>query len=306
MRQGIGHEPGVDPPTVLGAVRKRVDDALRDFLARRRLEISELDANAAGLVDELIRLMSAGGKRIRPAFCYWGFRAAGGAETESIIRAAAALELLHTFALIHDDVMDGSEVRRGVASSHVHLARERATSGPAGDPRRYGLSVAILAGDLGAVLAERMFLDSGFAPDVLLPAFHRYDRMRVEMAVGQYLDVGGAGKIDRRLARRVASLKTGSYTVEGPLQIGAALAGASLEVMADLSGYGVPLGEAFQLRDDMQDAGDDGEDAPATDPHGESVNALVEQACAAIEGSPLVPAAVEALRSLARLIAVPG
>lgn len=306
MRRGVGHEPGIHPPAVLGAVQRRIDDALRDFLARRRLEISELDASAAGLVDELVRLIGAGGKRIRPAFCYWGYRAAGGAETESIFRAAAALELLHTFALIHDDVMDGSEVRRGVASSHVHLARERAMSGTAGDPGRYGVSVAILVGDLGAVLSERMFLESGFAPDVLLPAFRRYDRMRVEMAVGQYLDVGGAGKIDRRHARKVASLKTGSYTVEGPLHIGSALAGASLEVMADLSGYGVPLGEAFQLRDDMQDAGDDGEDAPAMPLHGSSVNALVQQACSAIEGSSLEPAAVAALRSLARLIAVPG
>ena len=145
-------------------------------------------------------------------FCFWGYRAAGGVDDEPIERAAAALELLHTMALIHDDLMDRSPERRGAPASAFQLA-DRARVRGSSDPERAGASLALLAGDLANVLADRLLLTSGFEPRALVGALDRYHRMRTEMALGQALDLAG-GDADPAL---VARLKGGSYTVEGPL-----------------------------------------------------------------------------------------
>jgi len=303
MHSGTGNEPPIAAPSALQAVRTRVEAALRTFLDQQRAEIAGMDPNASPLLEELERVLWSGGKRLRPAFCYWGYRAAGGKDGQPIVRAAASLELLHTFALVHDDVMDESESRRGVAPSHVHLAEEHRRRRLPGSAERYGLSAAILVGDLATVLADRLLLESGFSPKAVATAFRRYDRMRTEMAVGQFLDVGEAGEVDRWRAARIASLKTGSYTVEGPLHIGAILAGGSLEAMTCLSRYGAPLGEAFQLRDDILDAAEDRRRdllPPAGGP--DRVNALVAEACTALDREVLTLEAVEALRSLAEFL----
>ncbi|MGH2580624.1 MAG: polyprenyl synthetase family protein, partial [Actinomycetota bacterium] len=196
-------------PAALDSVRRRVDEALASFLKERRETMAAIAPEAAEMVDELRRIVAAGGKRIRPAFCYWGYRAAGGDDGQPIVRAAAALELFHTFALIHDDVMDESETRRGEPTTYV----------------RFGRSVAVLVGDLAAVLADEALIDSGFPSERLLPALRRYALMREEVAAGQFLDVRGA--MGTPSADRIALLKTGAYTVEGPLHIGALLAGGS-------------------------------------------------------------------------------
>lgn len=269
------------------AVRSRVDGALASELRARRAELEALDPSAAVLVEELERLLGAGGKRLRPAFCYLGYRACGGVEGEPIVHVAAALELLHTFALVHDDVMDEAIERRGVETTQVRFAR--AFPGASG---ARGRSAAVLVGDLAAVLAEAMFRASGFPPDRLDEAFLRFDRMRLEMAAGQYLDLLGASRRDLASAEHVAELKTGSYTVEGPLLIGAALAGASEELEARLLAYGRPAGEAFQLRDDVLD-----DEAPPG--AAERVDALVAQAVAALDGARLEPVAAVALRHIA-------
>ncbi len=276
------NEPALVAPAALEAVRGRVDAVLKAFLAAQRGELSAVAPEAVVLVDELSRLVQAGGKRLRPAFCFWGHRSAGGEDGEPIIRASAALELFHTFAIIHDDVMDASPQRRGVAST---LAR-------------HGASVAILAGDLAAVLAERMLRDSGFPPELSIAALRRFDLMRVEMAAGQFLDITDVERLARASDAsrsvhpgRVEALKTGSYTVEGPLLIGATLAGGSLEVMACLSRFGRPLGEAFQVRDDVLDG------EPGAEPA--RVNELVDAACAALDPSLLGEGAAPALSELA-------
>ncbi len=296
-----GDEPTFAIPSTIGAIRGRVEEVLRGFLEGQRAEVAAVDEGAVLLIDELVRVVGAGGKRIRPTFCYWGYRAADGADGESIVRAAAALELLHTFALIHDDVMDASETRRGVPTSHVYLAAEHRRRGLPGAADRFGLSSAVLVGDVATVLADRLLRDSGFPPEELSAALRRYDRMRLEMAAGQFLDLEGTADL-----RRIASLKTGSYTVEGPLQVGATLAGGSLEVMASLSRYGAPLGQAFQLRDDLLDALEDAAGAPGASrtESPEAVNELVAEACAGLDTAVLAPEAVEALRLLAELIAL--
>ena len=220
------------PSLFFDDLRREIDAALRDLLEERSAALPE----AVPLISEIARLLDAGGKRLRPLFCYWGYRAAGGSHGEPIVQAAAALELLHTFALVHDDIIDGSTERRGRPTAHVV----------------HGSDVALLVGDLALVLADAALLESGFEPQVLLPALGIYSRMRQEVIAGQYLDVVSvAESISEEQARRIAVLKSGNYTIEEPLLIGASLAGATETFLASLQRVGRPLGEAFQLRDDL-------------------------------------------------------
>jgi len=270
--------------------RDRIEGVLRAFLREMRTEMAPVAPDAALPIDEVIRLVEAGGKRLRPAFCYWGFRAAGGREEARIARAAAAMELLHTMALIHDDLMDATPERRGVPSSAQHLSNEARRRG-ASDPEGTGRSLAILTGDLAAVLADRALLTAGFGADVLVVALDRYHRMRTDMALGQCLDVLGTEGPGSPV---VATLKGGSYTVEGPLAIGAALAGADPATFDALAAYAGPLGLAFQLRDDELD----GDAVPVPG----RVSSLIADAKVALHSPALDPAAVDALRALADLV----
>ncbi|TMK64102.1 MAG: polyprenyl synthetase family protein [Actinobacteria bacterium] len=287
----------LDAPAALESVRRRVDEVLASFLLERRESMATMAPEAAEMVDELRRVVEAGGKRIRPAFCYWGYRAAGGDDGEPIVRAAAALELFHTFALIHDDVMDESETRRGQASTYARFAGARA-----GEPGalRFGRSVAVLVGDLAAVLADEAFIGSGFPPERLLPALRRYAVMREEVAAGQFLDIRGPAPTAS--ADRVASLKTGAYTVEGPLHIGALLAGALPELLDALSRFARPLGLAFQLRDDLFDQGEAG----LAGSFGAKVNQLIDEARSALADLAIPEEAAEALGSLAGALTLPA
>jgi geranylgeranyl diphosphate synthase, type I len=248
--------------------------------------------------------VEAGGKRIRPAFCYWGFRAAGGEDEgeagEAIVGAAAALELLHTMALVHDDLIDGAKERRGVATTAVWFSERADELRARGEREGFGQAMSVLVGDLAAVFADRMLLESGFPPEALARALAVYHPMREDMAIGQYLGlsaVGGAAG-DPGVAPRADTPKGGGYTVEGPLLIGAALAGGSPDVRECLSRFGRPLGEAFQLRDDLED----GEAAAGVS--GEMINGLVAEAKSALDPNLLTAGSIPALRRLADTVAM--
>jgi geranylgeranyl diphosphate synthase type I len=283
---------GPTPPLSFVVLRDRIGTELDRALTGAEGELAAIDASGTWISEELRRLLDAGGKRLRPAFCAWGHLAAGGRDDDRIVRAAAAFELLHAMALIHDDVMDRSPTRRGVASTYVHLG-ERAAARGVVDPQRAGIAEAVLVGDVAAVLADRLLLTSGFAPDLVVRALDRYQRVQLEMAVGQSLDLR-AHDAD---ARRVAHLKGGSYTVTGPLLVGATLAGASAEILEALVRFGDPLGQAFQLLDDLRD----GEAAPGVSL--DDARGLVEHARAALSAPPLTDAGVQALGALADLVA---
>jgi geranylgeranyl diphosphate synthase type I len=282
----------------IDAFRARVDGVLMSFLAERRHEIQSLDPDAVVLIDEISRLTFAGGKRLRPAFCYWGYRVVGAPDDDRIVRAAAAMELLHTMALIHDDLVDGAEERRGVPSSRRFLTDRMRALGPGvDDPDHGGSSLALLAGDLAAVLADRLFLASGFPPDRLMGALDRYGAMRTEMAAGQALDLMAVSRDDPERAARVATLRGGRYTVDGPLAVGAILAGASRPVLDALAAFAGPLGAAFQLADDLRD----GEDRSGRSHR--DVAQLRTRAVAALDGASLDADAAAALRDLADMVA---
>jgi geranylgeranyl diphosphate synthase type I len=251
--------PGTDE------LKRHVDAALDDFLALREAELPSDDERV--LVGEVARVVRAGGKRLRPAFCYWGYRSAGGDQLRPIVAVAASLELLHTFAIVHDDVMDASPLRRGEPTVHVRLAGEHGSGRINSSAQRFGESAAVLVGDLAFVFADELFLTSGFEPDALARGTAWYSAMRREVIGGQFLDLLAAhrGGASSHTSRRIASLKSGGYTVEKPLLIGASLAGADDETLERLSAYGRPLGEAFQLRDDVLgtfgEPGETGKDA---------------------------------------------
>jgi geranylgeranyl diphosphate synthase type I len=236
------------PPPSLADIATRVDERIDRLFDAELHRWRALDENLVEPLRSLRRLVAAGGKRLRPAFCFWGFVGAGGApEDHRVIDAGAAFELLHAFALVHDDIMDGSDTRRGEFTAHVEFGERHTDGAWRGEARRFGEGVAILIGDLSHVYAD-MLLDGAHAD--VAPIWHE---LRLELNVGQYLDLLGTARADRdpAVARRIARYKSGKYTIERPLHVGAALAGRLDALAATLSRYGDPLGEAFQLRDDV-------------------------------------------------------
>ncbi len=241
-------EPVLAPPASLARIAARVDARLDELLAGERDRWVDVDQDLAGLLDEIHRMVRSGGKRLRPAFCYWAFVGGGGeAGDPRVIDAGAALELMHASALFHDDVIDDAATRRGMPTTHTRYTRRHHDGGWAGEARRFGEGVAILAGDLALVLADELLIG---APDA---AWRLWNELRLELNVGQFLDVLGSVQRDRRpeRAERIARYKSGKYTVERPLHLGALLAGAGESLFAELSAFGLPLGDAFQMRDDV-------------------------------------------------------
>jgi geranylgeranyl diphosphate synthase, type I len=238
----------VPAPPSLRALAERVEARLAALLDAEEDRWSAVDSELVAPLRSLRRLLDAGGKRLRPAFCHWAFVGVGGdPDDPRVVDAGAALEMLHAFALVHDDVIDGSATRRGAATTHVAFAGRHGEAGWRGESRRFGEGVAILVGDLAHVYAGHLL---GPVPPATAAV---WDELRVEVNMGQYLDLLGTVRADRdrALAHRVARYKSGKYTIERPLHVGATLAGAADRTIAALSAYGDPLGEAFQLRDDV-------------------------------------------------------
>ncbi|GHE34993.1 geranylgeranyl pyrophosphate synthase [Streptomyces vinaceus] len=227
----------------------RVDERIEQFLATERQRWAAFDPDSVEVLDCVVGMFGSGGKRLRPAFCIAGYLAAGGdPDDPAIVDVAAALELLHSFALLHDDVMDASERRRNRPTAHVLHEELHGQRGWRGEGRRYGEAVAVLGGDLALVYAERLLADCP-------PGVRRiWGELCTELVVGQFLDLRSAAQFeaDPERARCIALLKSGHYTVSRPLTLGAALAGEE-RLLAPFEEYGMAVGEAFQLRDDLLD-----------------------------------------------------
>jgi len=239
--------PSPAPPS-LSFLAARVDRRLEDLLSGEIARWREVDPDLVAPLEALGRLVDAGGKRLRPAFCYWGFVGAGGdPDDPRVVDAGAAFEMLHAFALVHDDVMDGSDTRRGARTAHLTFADRHRAAGWRGESRRFGEGAAVLVGDLAHVYADLLL------GDVPGDVWSVWNELRLELNVGQFLDLVGTARADRDrgLARRISRYKSGKYTIERPLHVGAALAGRLHDLRGPLSAYGDPLGEAFQLRDDV-------------------------------------------------------
>ena len=234
------------------AVRHAVDAVLTDFLDAK---LKAAPGPELSTLITTLRCFLIGGKRLRPLLCVAGWYAGGGeGDTTGVIRAAAGLELFQAFALVHDDVMDASDLRRGRPSAHRELAVAYAAGG--GVRTRadvHGVGAAILLGDLALVWSDELLHTADRRTDRVTRVLELVDAMRNEVVYGQYLDLLSAGRLfgDIEAAVRIARYKTAKYTVERPLHIGAALADAEPVVLEACTAFALPLGEAFQLRDDL-------------------------------------------------------
>ncbi|KAA0942613.1 polyprenyl synthetase family protein [Streptomyces apricus] len=236
-------------------VSAAVGRVLEDHLAERVERAAALDpVFGHDLAERVARFTLDGGKRIRSRFVWWALRACGGGprEAEAALRVGAALELIQTGALVHDDVMDDARLRRGRPALHVDVAAQYADSVPRELGPRFGEAAAILAGDLSLAWADDLLASVGTAPVAVRDL---WSAMRTEMVAGQYLDLHGQATSSRSLARaiRAACLKSALYSVERPLALGAALAGADAARSEALCAAGRRVGIAFQLRDDLAD-----------------------------------------------------
>jgi geranylgeranyl diphosphate synthase type I len=233
-----------------------VHEVLVGFVDDQAARLAALGADGARLTDAA-RAAVSGGKRLRAMFCYWGFRSVRAprdtAEERALLRATGALELLHASALVHDDYMDASDTRRGQPAAHRAFGAAHREAGWRGDPEQYGAAGAILLGDLLLSWSDELLRRCGLPIAQVAPALEVFDRCRSEVIAGQFLDVSvqARGRADVETAMTVLRYKSAKYSIERPLHIGAALAGASPATMSQLSRFGLPLGEAFQLRDDL-------------------------------------------------------
>ena len=234
--------------------RDQVQQVLDDFLDQREAELAPLGADATRLISEA-RTAVRGGKRFRAAFCYWGYRAIepAVADPAALARACASLEVLHASALVHDDYMDASDTRRGRPATHRAFEAEHRAAGWRGDPEQHGAAAAILLGDLLLGWAGDLLRHCGLGADGVASGMDLFELCRNEVIAGQFLDVSvqARGRADVDTAMTVLRYKSAKYSIERPLHIGAGLAGADADRIEQLSRFGLPLGEAFQLRDDL-------------------------------------------------------
>ena len=222
-----------------------VDAAVRDAVAALADELRGIDG-ALGDVAEALVDAASGGKRLRGALVCWSSLAHGGRSAEDMMGAAVAVELVHLSALVHDDVIDRADTRRGRPSVHARFAA-------AGGDEDFGRNVAILLGDVLLAAAPAALETCTVDPGALTRARSALVRLQVEVMAGQFLDVEAAAQRDADVARAltIAMLKSGRYSVARPLELGALLAGVPEEDAARLLAVGDPIGVAFQLRDDL-------------------------------------------------------
>ncbi|UIZ91586.1 polyprenyl synthetase family protein [Corynebacterium sp. CNCTC7651] len=235
-----------------------VEAQLASFFAGQESVIAELGSPVERAVEHLKRFVLGGGKRIRPLYGWTGFVGSGGCERggedpEAVLRAVSSLEFIQACALIHDDIIDASDTRRGAPTVHRAIEAQHREGNLRGDAAAYGEHAAILIGDLALVWAEDMWRGSGVSQDALARAEDAWRGMRTEVIGGQILDIAleTEGSESAEMADRVNRFKTAAYTIERPLHLGAALAGAPAETIAAFRGYGRDIGIAFQLRDDI-------------------------------------------------------
>ncbi len=241
------HPTGLGAPRQLTEIAARTDSALAEVFRAERARWSRLDPILDVPLGVLEAFVVRGGKRLRPAYVHWGWVLGGGDPfDDDHLSVCCAVELLQAFALVHDDVMDGSSTRRGHPTVWADFVDRHKSAAWRGEPRRFGEAAAILVGDIAMVLADRQLLD------VAQPARAVWDTLRSELNMGQFLDVyctaTDEATVDK--ARLIMCHKTAGYTIVRPMQLGAALSGRC-DLADAIAAHGTPLGTAFQLRDDM-------------------------------------------------------
>lgn len=253
----VTEEADIDTTVVETDLPGQVRSSLAEYLRARSAETAELDPAVDSAARELAEFVLGGGKRIRPTFAWWGWRAAGGSasgeQATAMLRVATALELLQACALVHDDLIDDSDTRRGKPTMHRAFEQRHRADGYRGDGDRFGMAAAVLLGDLALSWADDRLHSAGLPAEALVRTLRPWQAMRTEVLAGQYLDVLGQFREDEtpQAALRICRLKSASYTVQRPLELGAEAAGADEATLNSLRHFGSDIGVAFQLRDDL-------------------------------------------------------
>ena len=249
----MSFSPSSDPAADINLIRDEINQALGQFIKDENRDLARIGKELDPVSEHLERFLLDSGKRLRPIFAYVGYLGAAKNPSPEMVTAFASLELVHVCALIHDDVMDGSDTRRGAPAIHKSFEALHRKEKLTGSAEQFGVSAAILLGDLALIWSDQMLHNAGLSDQQLINGLKIYDEMRVELMAGQYLDVYeqalGSQSVERSL--KVARFKSGKYTIERPLHFGAAIAGSHPSLEKLYSDYGIPLGEAFQLRDDL-------------------------------------------------------
>ncbi|HET6857819.1 MAG TPA: polyprenyl synthetase family protein [Streptomyces sp.] len=230
------------------ALKSRIDQVLDEFVADEAQALADIDVSLEPIAEQL-RVATIHGKRLRAAFCYWGWRGAGQPDSEALVRAAGAIELVHAAAVVHDDLIDRSRTRHGRPTAHIALREALADRAR---PKAGAEALAILTGNLLVSLAGQLFTTCGLPGAYLGRARSLWGVLARELVAGECMEILRTGaEPDPDISVKVIRYKTAKYTVEHPLLIGGLLAGAPPRLLDAYSGYGLPLGEAFQLRDDL-------------------------------------------------------
>ena len=243
----------MDAKKTLVEFKAKVDPEIEAYFKRVIEETEKVDKNITDSIKYARKITLAGGKRARAAFMYFGYLAAGGKEKAKIIKASVSIELIHSFLLIHDDVIDRDGLRHGVKTAHVHYGEIAKRYFKNKDAGHFGNSMAIIIGDMIGALGNQVLFESKFAPTLIIKALHRLQGIVSMTVVGEAEDVfiENRGRATEKEILRMYENKTAKYTIEGPLHLGAILAGANEKFLQALSGYSIPAGIAFQIQDDI-------------------------------------------------------
>ncbi|OGI28587.1 MAG: hypothetical protein A2288_01075 [Candidatus Moranbacteria bacterium RIFOXYA12_FULL_44_15] len=233
--------------------KKRLEPEMKKYFQRKMEQAGKVDP----LAKEAIRLIAdftlASGKRIRPALVYYGYLGAGGKDGKEILEASMGIELIHSFLLIHDDIIDRDATRHGVSTLHETYKKIGRRIAPGKNAEHFGNSMAMIAGDMAAAMANEIIFNAKFSPEILIRALDKLQDIVYVTIPGEMLDVilEMKGRASEKEILRMHEGKTSRYTFEGPLHLGAILAGADKKMLDGFSGYSLPLGKAFQIKDDI-------------------------------------------------------
>lgn len=243
----------MDASKTLAEFKKKVDPEIEKYFEKVIREAENKDDIIAEALRYVRKIILAGGKRLRPAFMYYGYLAAGGREKDKIIKTSIGIELVHTFLLIHDDIIDKDKKRHGLDTINFRYEKLGKKFFRQINPGHFGNSMAIIFGDMVAALGNQVIFNSDFNPALIVKALHKLQTIISATVVGQARDVymEYRKRTTEKEVLKMYEYKTAKYTIEGPLHLGAILAGADDKLLKVFSAYAIPVGIAFQIQDDI-------------------------------------------------------
>lgn len=243
----------MDAKETLVEFKKKVDPEIEKYFNDAIKETEKIDRNVAGSLKQAKKIIMAGGKRARAAFMYYGYLAADGQDVRRMLHTSMSIELIHLFLLIHDDIIDKDDKRHGITTLHNYYSQKGKRFLRNSDPEHFGVSMAIIIGDTISALGSQVIFESGFTPELIVRALNKLQKIVSMTVIGQSEDI----HIEKRKQASVGEIlkmyeyKTAKYTIEGPLHLGAILAGADDKLLKIFSAYAIPAGIAFQIQDDI-------------------------------------------------------